>query len=676
MAPLMVHAQSRSWRLLAFVVLAFSTTCAAASVVMLLVHRLVPDPATYWIVDLVCSVVYGVAAVLMLPRTRHPAAWIMVLVSLGCALSALATQYRRLEMTRHVPDGDALWVLAWPVWIIGTYSTLAVLPWLVARGRLPRYARVLACTAAVLIVLGAVGALTVRIDGPSAPGTPGYIHNPFEVPWQPWQRLVAVTWRWPDRLCVVIGMLGLARLATLWWRRRGTPEQGYGWLVVGQLLLVAAMVPVVFVKMQPGDLLVELAGASLLAAQAFLPISLLVVVLGQQLWGIDTAVSRLAVWLLLTGTVVALYVAAVWVVVRLLPISGQAAGLLVALGIALVAHPARLQLQRRVDMMVYGADSDPRAMLARLGEQLRHGREAGALPALAESIRTGLRLGAVQVQSLTNPDVRVETGSPTSARAVVLPLVVDRRHVGDLTITPPAGQRLDPRTLGVAGDLSDIVAVALELDETNRRLQAASERLGEVRHQERRMLRRELHDSLGPVLAGVTLGLAASRRLIESDPGRADQLLAELEAEVAGRSDAVRQLSRSLLPTQLDDGDLVTALEVLAHRFEGSGLVVRVVAEGLGDVGTKHQVAVYYVAAEALLNVHRHSGATTATIAVSGGGGGPVVLEVVDDGRGIDDAAARGVGLQSMRERADELAGTIEVGPGTCGGTRVRLVLP
>jgi signal transduction histidine kinase len=672
----MVHDPSRSWRLFALVVLTFSATCAAASVVMLLVHRQVPDPATYWVVDLVCSVVYGVTAVLMLPRTRHPAAWIMAVVAVGCGLSALATMYRRLELAHDVPDGDALWVAALPVWTLGTYATLAVLPWLVSRGRLPFYARALAGAAAAVIVLAAIAALTMTIDVPYNGTRGSAIHNPFEVPWQPWQEAVAATWYWPERICVVVGVLGLARLATLWWRRRGTTEQGYGWLVVGQLLLVCAMVPIVFAKMKPGDLLLELAGASLLAAQAFLPIALLVVVLGQQLWGIDAAVSRLAVWMLLTGTVVALYVAAVWVVVRLLPISDQAAGMLVALGIALVAHPARLQLQRRVDMMVYGADSDPAAMLARLGEQLRHGRESGALPALAESIRTGLRLGAVQVQSLTNPDVRAETGPLTSARAVVLPLVVDRRHVGDLTMTPPPGQRLDPRTLSVAGDLSDIVAVALELDETNRRLQGASERLGAVRHEERRMLRRELHDSLGPVLAGVTMGLAASRRMIETDPAGADRLLAELEAEIAGRSNAVRELSRSLLPTELDDGDLVAALEVLARRFGGGGLVVRVVADGLGQVGTKHQVAVYYVAAEALLNVHRHSGATTATITVSGGDGDPVVLEVVDDGRGIDGDAIRGVGLQSMRERADELAGTIEVAPGARGGTRVRLELP
>lgn len=673
----MVHDPSRSWRLFALAVVAFSATCAAASVVLLLVHGLVPEPATYWVVDLVCAVVYGVVAVLMLPRTRHPAAWIMVLVSVGCALSALATQYRRLEITHPgVPEGDALWMVAFPCWMLGTYSTVAVLPFLVSRGPLPRYARLLAGLGASVVVLGALGALTVVVKGAHSDGLADPISNPFGIPWDPWQELVAATWLWPDRICVALGALGAARLSVLWWRRRGTAEQGFGWLLVGQLLLVVALVPIAFVDMQRGELGLDLSGASLLAAQAFLPIALLVVVLGQQLWGIDAAVSRLAVWLLLTGTVVAMYVAAVWAIVRLLPISDQAAGLLVALGIALIAHPARLQLQRRVDMMVYGADSDPGAMLARLGEHLRHGREAGALPALAESIRTGLRLGAVQVQSLTNPDVRVETGPLTGARAVVLPLVVDRRHVGDLTMTPPPGQRLDPRTLSVAGDLSDIVAVALELDETNRRLQAASERLGEVRHQERRMLRRELHDSLGPVLAGVTLGLAASRRLIETDPEQADRLLSELEAEVAGRSDAVRQLSRSLLPTQLDDGDLVAALEVLAHRFEGSGLVVQVVATGLGGVDTKHQVAVYYVAAEALLNVHRHSGATSVTISISGGDGDPVVLEVVDDGRGIGGDAVRGVGLQSMRERADELSGSIEVGPGECGGTRVRLVLP
>jgi signal transduction histidine kinase len=669
--PRMTEDTSRRWLAAALGIAVLSSGCALASVVLQVVHGIVPDPVTYWIVDVVCAALYGGATVLMLPRTRHPASWIMALVAIGCGVTALATQYVRLEVAHPgVPDGDVLWFASLPLWVLGTYGTVAVLPWLVSAGPPGRMSRVLAVVGTGAVALAALTSATHDAGGPRV--------NPFAVPWDAYQDLLLRTFRWPDRLCVIIGGLGLVRLVVAWWQRRGTPERGYGWLVAGQLLLVLALVIVTFVQLRPGDLGLQLAGASLLAAQVFLPVALLVVVLGQRLWGIDAAVSRLAVWLLLTGTVVAAYVGAAWLALVLLPVGDRAAGLVAALVLALVVHPLRLLLQRRVARMVYGADSDPASLLTRLGEQLRQGRTAGALPALVESLRSGLRLGSVRVVSAESPEVRAEAGAGSPrADDVVLPLVVDRRHVGDLTLGARPGERLDLRTVRVVRDLSDLVAVALELEQTNRRLRAASQRLGEVRHEERRMLRRELHDGLGPVLAGVGLGLAAARRQLADDPRRADELLGELESEVASRSDAVRQLSRSLLPAQLDDGDLVAALQVLCRRFEGTGMAVRTRCEGLGSLGTKQQIAVYHVAAEALLNAHRHSGAATVALTVSGGDGDPVVLEVVDDGRGIAPGAVRGVGLQSMRERADELAGELTVGPGPDGaGTRVRLVLP
>lgn len=660
----------RPWRAVALAVAVLSSGCALASVVLQVVHGLVPDPVTYWVVDVVCAVLYGGATVLMLPRTRHPASWIMALVAVGCGVTALATQYARLEVAHPgVPDGDVLWFGSLPLWVLGTYGTVAVLPWLVSAGSPGRVSRVLAGVGATAVLLAALASATLASVGPRT--------NPFAVPWGPWQDLVVRTFSWPDRACVVIGGLGLLRLAALWWRSRSTDERGYGWLVVGQLLLVLALVLVTFVPMTPGDLLLQVGGGSLLAAQVFLPVALLVVVLGQRLWGIDAAVSRLAVWLLLTGAVVASYVVAAWLALALLPVGDRAAGLVAALLLALVLHPLRVVLQRRVEGMVYGAHSDPASLLSRLGEHLRQGRAAGALPALVESLRSGLRLGSVRVVSHDGPEVRAEVGRAPHPDDVVLPLVLDRRHVGDLAVGARPGERLDLRTVRVVRDLSDLVAVALELEQTNRRLRVASERLGEVRHEERRMLRRELHDGLGPALAGVGLGIAAARRQLVSDPVRAGALLGELEAEVATRSDAVRHLSRSLLPAQLDDGDLSAALQVLARRFVGSGMVVRVRTDGLGSLGTKQQIAVYHVAAEALLNAHRHAGAPSATVTVSGGDGDPVLLEVLDDGCGIPAAAVRGVGLQSMRERADELAGDLDVGPGPDGvGTRVRLELP
>jgi len=190
------------------------------------------------------------------------------------------------------------------------------------------------------------------------------------------------------------------------------------------------------------------------------------------------------------------------------------------------------------------------------------------------------------------------------------------------------------------------------------------------------MLRRELHDGLGPSLAGVGLGLAAARRRLTHDvPGTLD-LLTELEAELAHRTDDIRLLARSLLPAQLDEGDLAQALAVLSERFQGSGLRIVTRFTAPATLDTRHQIAIYHVAAEAVLNAYRHAGADRVEVTVATTDGG-VALDVVDDGVGLDPEARPGVGLQSMRERAEELGGELTVQPGPTGrGTQVRMVLP
>jgi signal transduction histidine kinase len=191
------------------------------------------------------------------------------------------------------------------------------------------------------------------------------------------------------------------------------------------------------------------------------------------------------------------------------------------------------------------------------------------------------------------------------------------------------------------------------------------------------MLRRDLHDGMGPALAGVGLGLAAAQRRLTHDPEGTARLLADLEAEVERRTEDVRLLARALLPVQLDDGDLGRALEVLADRFRTSGLVVEVDTAELGILDTRRQVAIYHVAAEALMNAYRHAQATSVRIRVASGADRTVTLEVLDDGEGLATERQAGVGLQSMRERTAELGGRLDIGARTAlPGTHVTMVLP
>lgn len=219
--------------------------------------------------------------------------------------------------------------------------------------------------------------------------------------------------------------------------------------------------------------------------------------------------------------------------------------------------------------------------------------------------------------------------------------------------------------------------IASELATVKAQLNTARVRLIKARQEERRALRRDLHDGIGAALAGVSLGVAAAERSLDDDIDGARELLGELQEVLAYLIQDVRLHSRSLLPAALENGDLCGALEALGARFELAGLTVEVDCDRLEELDTRRQVAIFHVASEALLNAHRHSRAHRVVITVSTGDSHSAVLEVADDGRGIDPASKRGVGVTSMQERADEQGGSFEIGPGEAGvGTRLRMVLP
>lgn len=209
-----------------------------------------------------------------------------------------------------------------------------------------------------------------------------------------------------------------------------------------------------------------------------------------------------------------------------------------------------------------------------------------------------------------------------------------------------------------------------------------------ARDEERRRLRHELHDSLGPIMAGISLGLHAAQRLMNRDPDQAEQLVSHLEQELQSAIVEVRRLFESLRPPALDQLGLVPAVQehikLLATRMSSADDSAAAVSFALHEAGDFAalpaivEVATYRIVCEALTNVARHSQARTCTVNLSRDGKVPsaVRVEVVDDGVGLNARRGHGVGLGSMRERARELGGTFEVGTPPAGGTRVVATLP
>jgi signal transduction histidine kinase len=227
-------------------------------------------------------------------------------------------------------------------------------------------------------------------------------------------------------------------------------------------------------------------------------------------------------------------------------------------------------------------------------------------------------------------------------------------------------------------DLAAHAGVAAHAVRLARDLQRARERLVTAREEERRRLRRDLHDGLGPTLASQALTIDAARALMRSDPATADALLVELKEQSQGAIADVRRLVYALRPPALDDLGLVVALRQESAPHTRGGLQINVEApDSLPHLSAAVEVAVYRITQEAITNVVRHAAARRCTIRLTvPEPARSLCLEIEDDGRGLPTNHQAGIGTTSMRERAEELGGSFAVEQLPGGGVRVSARLP
>jgi signal transduction histidine kinase len=199
-------------------------------------------------------------------------------------------------------------------------------------------------------------------------------------------------------------------------------------------------------------------------------------------------------------------------------------------------------------------------------------------------------------------------------------------------------------------------------------------------------MRRDLHDGLGPALASQGLKLAAARQLLSRDPAAADLLLAQVMSQNENTVADVRRLVYALRPPALDELGLVEAIRDHALGLdcdtsleESLHIQVEAPAQGLPPLTAAVEVAAYRIALEALTNVTRHAHARRCLIRFSLDTAiqpASLLLEIIDDGAGLPEKVSVGVGLSSMRERAEEVGGSIAIERAEGGGTRVVARLP
>ncbi|MGH4030487.1 sensor histidine kinase [Actinomycetota bacterium Odt1-20B] len=404
------------------------------------------------------------------------------------------------------------------------------------------------------------------------------------------------------------------------------------------------------------------------------PLAMAVGILRPELFDIEWVVSRALLYLALSLGVIGVYTGVVLFVDRVLLAGFHLGGAaLVAVGVAVAFHPVRGVLQRLIDRLLYGDRGDPVRALDRLGARLR--TEAG-LDGLLLVVRDALRLPYAAFR--LGGRAVAESGTAGSG-CVVVPLPDPGTDRAELVVGTRRGQaRLGAEDLRTLKVLVVPLAVAVRATVLSEELRASRERLVSAREEERRRLRRDLHDGLGPTLTGLAFTADAARNLVRAEPASAEHLLDQLRGHATGAIEEIRRLVEGLRPPALDESGLVVALtrqaERLSHRVAGAPLAITIDAPAtLPRLPAAVEVAAYRIAAEALTNAARHSHADHALVRLRVDG--TLRLDVTDNGGPPTAPWRPGVGLTTMAERAAELAGWCRAGPGPEGG-RVSAELP
>ncbi|PPK92188.1 signal transduction histidine kinase [Kineococcus xinjiangensis] len=606
---------------------------------------------------------------------RNVLGWLLLAVANLQSVTVLGEQWLSQELAQGPPGPlvlIAVWITA-NAWWLGFLLLVGPVPLLFPTGRLPsprwRPVAALAAVAGGVAVLLGVGSGALVVDSfPQVPHSAPLGGLPEAI-----LTGVVVTGLLTVVACgtaaLVARLIGLRTCGGAQRRRMAWPLLAYLGLVLLPLVLPFWWVaPVVYL--------------------AF-PLALGVAVVRYGLFDGDRLVSRALVHAVLSAavlTALGLGAAAIGGGLAGAPVQTALAAVVIALGIA----PLHRLTQRVVDRLVYGDGSDRQQVLRSLGAHLtRLPDDEEPLGSMAQLLARSLRVPRVEVDLDGSGAGEPGSASPgASPRVLSVPLQWGGEHLGHLRIhLPPRRRRLDPVDEHLLADLLPLITVAVRTSGLLGQAQRARQDLVRAVEEERRRLHRDLHDGIGPSLAGISLGLSAAaggaRRGRAPDP----VALERLDAQVLTCLGDVKNLVSGLRPAVLDGLGLPGALREHAETLtasSGTRFVVHAELPTSGrEVPAAVELAAYRAAMEAMTNVATHAAATTCDVEVRVRAGA-MELTVCDDGVGLHGscpepvaagAAGTGTGLASIAERARELGGTSTVASDHAG-TRVHLRLP
>ncbi|GAA4441721.1 sensor histidine kinase [Phytohabitans houttuyneae] len=466
----------------------------------------------------------------------------------------------------------------------------------------------------------------------------------------------------------IIGLLGAFVALLLRWRRSGgeTRQQLACLLPAGAALLLALPLEALGV---PGVWLV---------VAAVVPVAMTIAILRYRLYELDRVVNRSIVWLLMSALLLVVLALALALLRETFVGDSDSTASAVATVVTLLAvGPLRSRVQRVVDRLLYGNRDEPYEVITRVGDLLRRTMDPDSvLPQLTADIADSMQVPYVAVE-LDEPDDEPRVVAEHGRRAepvASFDMVAQGKKFGKLLVAPRSeGGRFTPRERRLLEEAAVQAAVAAATIRLMNELQDYQERLIMIREDERHRLRDDLHDRVKPALTGITMKVELAREHVRK-PDRVSAVLGEVMENLVRTQADLDHLVSQLRPQALERG-LAVALAGRCEEFSGPALSVRLeMRQNLDGLPAPVEEAAYHILGEALNNVVKHANARTCQVTVARDRS--LTIEVVDDGVGIGSTAGHGVGLDSMRDRAERLGGTCRVAAAQPRGTSVRVELP
>lgn len=626
-----------------------------------------------WPWTLIGALLGVLAAVILMKEPRQRVGWVLAGSGIFWALDGLTQSY----ILSGLRETDAWPGMTFALWFLnrfGSYltSVTAVLVMIFPTGRfLPGRWGTASWVATVAMVISGLCFLVVPAEGERAiPDLPaGVDEDPTSIGALSGHADQVAT------LGLALGVAGfffaLLSVVVRYRRSEGLDRDRMRWLLWSVIVVLAVSVATLAFSVPDGDFV----GA--LVASVVPPMAMTIAIVRPTLVSIQDLLARTAVLAAVFAVLVAADALVLWLFTLLLDdelTQSQVVGVVLVVSVVLYG-PLRQRLSAGVRRLMIGERGNRYDAVAGLASTLENTDDSvEQLAAVARAVASAFAVSFVSVEVDRGHGERLVTTVGTRPAEVrTLPITWRDTMIGRLVL-PARGlrSRLTVQDEELLGDLVRQAATAARTSQLAEEVQHSRERLVTAREEERRRIRRDLHDGFGPALSGIVFQLEAARMTVERDPSRARAQLETVSSQVQEVVADVRRLVHDLRPPALDDRGLVGALRQQAEHL---AVPLDVTAPDDLRLPAAVEVAAYRIAGEALTNVARHADASGARLFVETAGDA-LVLEVADDGHGIPADRAAGVGLASLRERAAELGGTTTISSPPGGGTVVRARLP